>query len=182
MTRHQEETMRFIAIAVTLLTTVWLAEPALRACGDKFLSVSRGTRFQRAGLARRPAAILVLAPQGGRLAASVQALGVIQALTKAGYTPVLVSDATPVTPAVQGRAWDLVIRDLDAAPALVGLTGAPSQVVIAWDVPRDAVSRARKDFDAVVVRPSRVRAVIDAVDDALLTRTLRPAATARAGN
>lgn len=167
--------------AVLMVATVALAPMAVQACGDKFLAVSRGSRFQRAGLARRPATILVVAPAGGRLAASVQSLGVVDALAKVGYTAHVVTDAAAGT-AAQGRSWDLVIRELDVDAGLTGLTGSPSVVVVAWDAPRDAVSRARKNFDGVLVRPGRVRAVVDAVDDALLTRTLRPAAAVRTGN
>lgn len=158
----------------------WLLPAGLEACGDKFLAVSRGTRFQRSGLVRRPAAILVIAPPGGRLAASVQALDLIPALTKVGYTPVVVTGTAEAASALQQRRWDLVLREIDDAdppPA----PGAPLVVVVAWEAPRDAVRRARRAYDGVLVRPTKARAVVDAVDDALFARALRPAA-AKAGN
>jgi len=170
---------RWVSVSVLVMAGVALANAGLQACGDKFLAVSRGTRFQRAGLVRRPATILVVAPQGSRLAGSVQALGVVDALAKVGYTAVVVSDAEPLPPAPSGRAWDLVVRDIDGTAGTVA--GAPPVVVVAWDAPKSVVTQARKTYDAVVVRPTRVRAVVDAIDDALFARALRPS-PARAGN
>ncbi len=170
---------RWMAVGTLVLAGVWCVEAGVQACGDKFLAVSRGTRFQRAGVARRPASILVVAPQGSRLAGSVRTLGVVDALAKVGYTATLIADVA-AAPAAPARGWDLVVREIDG-PVSDGLGGTPSIVVVAWDAPKDAVSHARKAFDGVLVRPTKARAVVDAVDDALFARALRPSAS-RASN
>ena len=52
----------FVAPTLPLLTTLSLGAPVLWACGDKFMLVGRGVRFQRAYAAIHPASILILLP------------------------------------------------------------------------------------------------------------------------
>lgn len=165
--------MRHAVTIVMVLAVVWAVPAGVLACGDKFLAVSRGTRFQRAGLVRRPATVLLLTPPGGRLAASVQSLGVVQALEKVGYTVVSVPDPAQLAAVMQQRRWDLMVGDMEEVPSTSTLE-APKVVVVAWDTPRTAVGRARKSYGGVVVRPQRARTVVEAVDDALFAMALRP--------
>lgn len=169
----------WMVVGVLVLAHVWIVEAGLQACGDKFLSVSRGTRFQRAGLVRKPASILVVAPQGSRFGESVNGLGVVEALAKVGYTATVVADLTQ-RPTPPGGEWDVVLREIDG-PAPGAMNGTPAVVVVAWDAPKQALSQARKVYAGVLVRPTKVRAVVDAVDDALFARALRPAGS-RASN
>lgn len=157
----------------------------LAACGDKFLVASRGTRFQRAGLVRRPASVLVYAAPGGRLAASVTQLGVAEALTKVGYRPTVVTDAAEMARQLREGRWDLVLVDLADAAALAAAGGpapAPAVVTVAYDASGSAMAQARRSYDAVIKKPGRSRAVVDAVDDALFARALRPSSGTKASN
>jgi hypothetical protein len=157
----------------------------LAACGDKFLVASRGTRFQRAGLVRRPASVLVYAAPGGRLAASVTQLGVAEALTKVGYRPTVVTDTAEMARQLREGRWDLVLVDLaDAAalPSAGGTLPAPAVVTVAYDASGTAMAQARRSYDAVIKKPGRSRAVVDAVDEALFARALRPSAGTKASN
>ena len=52
--------IRLLAASVIVLAGIASHRDVL-ACGDKFLVVSRGTRFERAAKRRQPAAILVFA-------------------------------------------------------------------------------------------------------------------------
>jgi CheY-like chemotaxis protein len=171
--------------AVVLSLCVLGQAADLAACGDKFLVASRGTRFQRAGLVRRPASVLVYAAPGGRLAATVTQLGVAEALTKVGYRPTVVTDGAEMARQLRESRWDLVLVDLAdvaALPAAGGSAPAPAVVTVAYDVSGAALAQARRGYDAVIRKPGRSRAVVDAVDDALFARALRAPAGTRASN
>jgi len=164
-----------------VLLSLWvLGQVAeLAACGDKFLVASRGTRFQRAGLARRPANVLVYATPTGRLTATVSQLGVSDALRKVGYSPTIVTDAGALARELREGHWDLVLVDLaDAASVPRAGTAAtgPAVVAVAYETTGDVLAQARRSYDGVVRKPGRARAVVDVVDDALFARALRPAA------
>lgn len=157
----------------------------LAACGDKFLVASRGTRFQRAGLVRRPASVLVYAAPSSRMSGMVSQLGVAEALSKVGYRPTIVTDAGEMARQLRDGRWDLVLLDLADAAALAstgGPTPAPAVVTVAYDATGDAIARARRTYEGVIKKPGRSRAVVDAVDDALFARALRPVAGTKASN
>jgi CheY-like chemotaxis protein len=178
--------MTLKAMTGVVLSLCVLGQAAdLAACGDKFLVASRGTRFQRAGLVRRPASVLVYAAPGGRLAASVAQLGIAEALTKVGYRPTVVTDAAEMARQLREGRWDLVLVDLaDAAalPAAGGTTPAPAVVTVAYETSGSTMAQARRSYDAVIKQPGRSRAVLDAVDDALFARALRPSAVTKSSN
>ncbi|MBK5299081.1 MAG: hypothetical protein JJE40_18160 [Vicinamibacteria bacterium] len=155
------------------------------ACGDKFLVASRGTRFQRAGLARQPAAILLYANPASRLAATLDALSLPGALIKVGYAPTTVVGADALARAMRERTWDLVLVDLaDSDAVRAQRTGRrpPALMAVAYDVPGDVMKQARREHDAVIRKPGRTAAVVDAIDEVLFDRTLRATSDARKGN
>jgi len=132
-----------------VLLSLWVVGSAadLAACGDKFLVASRGTRFQRAGLARRPANVLVYATPASRLTATVSQLGVSDALRKVGYSPTVVTEAGELARELRDGRWDLVLVDLaDAAsvPRAGGVAVAPAVVAVAYEGKGDELARARR--------------------------------------
>lgn len=157
----------------------------LGACGDKFLAASRGTRFQRAGLVRRPASVLVYAAPSSRMATTLTQLGVADALAKVGYRPTIVTAPAAMTQALGERTWDLVLVDLDEAGAVLSASGAPASlavIAVAHESTGDSLARARRTYSSVVKKPGRARTVVDAVDDVLLARALRTPGASTAGN
>lgn len=149
-----------------LLTLVGVGTPGdLLACGDKFLMVSRGTRHQRAAVARRPAAILV--------ALSPTALGnvpVDATLSKAGYRPTRVSGADELDRALRQGGWDLVLVDLADGAAIRGRLhgeGGPIVLPVADNATSASLAQAKKEYSHLVKSPIKGRALLEAVDDAL---------------
>jgi hypothetical protein len=89
-----------VLIGLLLLST----EPA-HACGDKFVIVGRGSRFQRAYVALHPASLLVLNSK-------VTAERDLQSSLKiAGHTVRVVSDTGSLAAAVAAGRVDLVLAD-----------------------------------------------------------------------
>jgi len=95
---------RLLAVGLLVLAN---AGTDLLACGDKFLVISRGTRFQRAAAARQPANILVYANPASTLPKALEKVMVDATLRKAGYKPTSVSDANALEQALRQGGWFL---------------------------------------------------------------------------
>lgn len=175
--------IRSVAAGLIVVCTLVAQPLPLAACGDKFLVASRGTRFQRAGLVRRPASLLVYAAPG-RFAAVLDQLRVVDALRQVGYAPTTVSDRTAFERALRDQRFDLVLIDLvdSTLPAPAAAGPRPAVVVVAFDATRATMAAARRTHDSVIKAPGRARTVVDAVDDALFARALRPSSGTRASN
>jgi hypothetical protein len=174
------------ATAATLTLCLLCPGAGLLACGDKFLVLSRGTRFERAPSARKHAAILVYAAPSSRMTDVMSRLSVDAMLRKAGYQPQSVASADQFESELRRGGWDLVLVDLADAPAVAARAGggaAPLVVPVALGATRTEVSLAKRRFARVIAAPTRGQAFVDAVDDALAlrqkTRTARAGAEAR---
>ena len=145
----------------------------LFACGDKFLVVSRGTRFQRATAARQSAKILVYANPTSPLLKALEKVGVDDALRKAGYQPIAVADTNELEQALRQGGWDLVLTDLADGTAVRGrLQGdrAPMVLPIVYNATGSEIAQAKKDYQRVIKGPFKSQAFLEAVDDALALR------------
>jgi len=179
--------MRLRHVAAMLLAlAAGCTGTGLLACGDKFLVVSRGTRFERAPVARQNVGVLLYANPSSSLSDAIQNLSVDATLRKAGYRPLSVVTADEFERALQTGGWDLILLDLsDAATAAsrAAGSGAPGIVPVALGASREAISRARKQYGNVIASPTRGQAFVDALDKAVaLQRTgkgSRPAETSR---
>ena len=140
--------MRLRPVAAMLLTlTAGCAGAELLACGDKFLVVSRGTRFERAPLARQNVGILLYANPTSDLRKAITSLSVEAALRKAGYRPFSVSNIDDLDKALRAGGWELVVVNLADAPAAstrVGGPDAPLVLPVALNPPRAVLAAAKK--------------------------------------
>jgi len=169
------------AAAAILSTACLCAGTDLLACGDKFLMLSRGTRFDRAPSARQSAEVLVYAAPASRMTAALDRLSVEAALKRAGYKPVSVDSAEVFERALRRGGWDLVVVDLADAPAVTARAGgeaAPLVVPVALDATREELTRARSSYVKVIASPTKGQTFVDALDDAMASR-LKAQRTAR---
>ena len=90
------------------------------ACGDKFLRVGRGARYQRAYVAVHPANLLLVARPGSSVAAALRELE--PTLKRAGHKPVVVKDAAAVPEALERGHFSIVLTDIKDVPAVEGAT------------------------------------------------------------
>jgi hypothetical protein len=167
--------MRRLMVCVLLAAAGLTADDRLHACGDKFLVHARGSRFQRAGIARPPASVLLYANPASRLATSLEALAVPAALAKVGYTPTVVADAAALGRAIATGRHALVVVDLRDAGAVGAASGAsvPAVVAVAFDVSGTQLKAARREHAAVLRGLTRPASLVDAVDEVLYARALR---------
>jgi hypothetical protein len=117
--KRLEALMKVRFVSAAILAALVLAGNAL-ACGDKFLIVGRGARFQRNYIAVHPSSLLVLN-------ASLMARRDIQAqLQHAGHRLTLVTSAEQLRQAVSAVAYDAVLADITDVP-LIERTVAEAQ-------------------------------------------------------
>jgi len=159
-----------IVIALFVLMGVGAAADLL-ACGDKFLVGSRGTRYQRARIAGRQAAILVYVNPASELGKALATVPVADELKKAGYRGAAVGSLADLERAISQGGWDMVIADLSDSPGVRGKltsgTTAPMVLPITFNPTRAVFAQAKKDYPRVVKGPIRSQAFLDALDDAV---------------
>jgi hypothetical protein len=168
--------MKTTLLVVGCLLAVPVAD--LLACGEKFLVVSRGTRFQRAAPAREPAAILVYVNPASTLPRALERVPVEATLRRVGYRPTTVSSPADLDRALRQGGWDLIVAALSDSTTLhARLQGgdAPMILPVLYGETGTAVAQARKQFPHVLRGPIKNQMLLEAVDDALaLRRRLRP--------
>jgi hypothetical protein len=146
----------------------------LIACGDKFLVASRGTRFQRASIARTPAKILVYANPASSLPRALERAMVDDTLRKAGYRPTSVSAPGELDQALRQGGWDLVLADLGDGTTvrgrLQGISSAPMVLPVVYNATGTEIAQAKKDYQRVLKGPIKSQAFLEAIDDALALR------------
>ena len=160
------------ATALLLFIGVSSAD-ALLACGDKFLVTSRGSRFQRAAVAREPASILVYANPASELPQALASLPVDAALTKAGYRPTTVATADELEKALTRGGWDLVLVGMaDAQTVSKHLRGdrVPALLPVVSNPTSSELDETRKLSPVVLKAPTKSQSFLLAIDEALAHR------------
>jgi hypothetical protein len=165
--------MKRLILAGALIAAGLVTSADLSACGDKFLIVSRGTRFQRASVARISASILVYANPSTNMTKALANVPVESVLRKAGYKPTVVTSNNEFESALNRGGWDLVVLDLAEGPKLIGRMRAadgPAVLPVAYNPSGDDLANARKQFSRVLKSPTKSQPFLDAVDEALGAR------------
>ena len=165
--------MRKTLVAGILLSVVAASGVDLAACGDKFLVFSRGTRYQTAAAARRPANILVYANPASTLPKALEKASVDSTLRKAGYKPTSVSAPADLEAAIKQGGWDIVVADLADSASLRGRfqgKTAPMVVPVVLNATGTELALAKKEFERVLKGPIKSQAFLEAIDDAITLR------------
>jgi hypothetical protein len=145
----------------------------LLACGDKFLVSSRGTRFQRAAVARGTASILIYTNPASELPRLLASVPVDATLTKAGYRPTTAATPDEFERALGRGGWDLVLVGMaDARAVSERLRGdrAPAVLPVVFNPTTSELNEARKVYPVVLKAPTKSQAFLSAVDEALARR------------
>jgi hypothetical protein len=150
----------------------------LVACGDKFLVSSRGTRFQRAAVAREPASILIYTNPASELPKMLASISVDATLTKAGYRPTTVATSAEFEKALSRGGWDLVLVGMaDAQGVSKRLRGdqVPAVLPVVFNPTSSELSESKKLYPVVLKAPAKSQSFLSAIDEALAHRPKRQA-------
>jgi hypothetical protein len=163
----------WVALAVALVTLISLGAQAVSACGDKFLLVGRGVRFQRAYAAIHPASILIVVPPKSVKNAAVRDSHLQTALKMAGHRVELVPQANLAEQIGRSR-YDIILAERADALAIPDLVSAapvkPSVVGVLEDPSAADLAEARQRLQAVLKTPQSLFEILKLVDDVMATR------------
>ena len=176
-----------LACALACAALVGIGSEGASACGDKFLLVGRGVRFERAYAAIHPASILIVLPLKSVKAAAVRDSQLVKALRMAGHRVDVVQQPANVSDVIERSHHDIIlaeradastIRDLaapgaPAMPSIVGVLESPSPAVLA---------EARQQFEFVLSTPQSLGHILYLMDDVMKARLERARRTAAPGS
>jgi hypothetical protein len=163
----------WITLAVAFLTISSISSHVLSACGDKFLMVGRGVRFQRAYAAIHPAAILIVLPPKSVKSAAVRDSRLQTALKLAGHRVEVVQSAS-MAEALARTRYDIVLAErvdaLGAADVLPAGPSKPSVIGVLEDSSSAALPAGDRPFDAVLKAPQSLPEILKLLDDVMTAR------------
>jgi hypothetical protein len=146
----------------------------LLACGDKYLVLGRGTRFQRGARAHVPAAILVYANPASALPKAFSNLPVESVLHKAGHRSTSVASINELDRAMRQGKFDLVLADIADSDAIKahlsqGIDG-PVLVPVIYNPTGEELKEAKKHYACILRSPTRDDSFLDVIDEAVAMR------------
>jgi len=170
-------------VAGMLLVVGVAAWDPLAACGDKYLNLGLGTRFDRSPAERRAAAVLVYAVPGSDLSQTFGAQSIEEGMKKVGYQPTQVGTAAEFDAMLRARSWDVIVldgRDTMLVSRRLPKAGGPHLVPVLTRPTKDELKQARKIYETVLETPTRSRAFVETVEEALDLHEIDAAAARRA--
>lgn len=124
------------------------------ACGDKYVVLGRGVRFQRAYAASLPASILVYAPPAAKWASGDTRERLLSTLRLVGHRPDAVSTADELDAALRTGRYDVVLTDFTTLTetSRIGAAAAthPTVIPVVFDPSRGQLAEIEKQNSCVV--------------------------------
>jgi hypothetical protein len=159
---------------------------AVSACGDKFLLVGRGVRFEQAYAAIHPASILIVLPVKSVKSAAVRDSHLLTALKNAGHRVEVVQQPANLADALNRSRHDIILVERADASALHDIAMAagqlrPSIVGVLEDPSPSALTDARRQLEYVLPTPTSLGHILNLMDDVMKAR-LENARRAGAGS
>jgi hypothetical protein len=161
-----------VLAAIVVVVGCWNGGDVL-ACGDKYLVVSRGTRFERPVAVRQPAAILVYANPDSQLPKALANVRVEATLEKVGYRSTSVESQAEFETALARGGWDLVLVDAASGQSVkehLRAGDAPVVLPVLYKPTAPQLAQAKHQFQRVLKSPTKSQSFLDAIDDALAER------------
>lgn len=153
-----------LAIAALILVTT-----NANACGDKFLVVGRGLRYERAYAAEHPGSILIYRnanyedPKAGNDLES--------ALKKAGHKVQSVDNVTTLDAMLKSTKFDLVVINLSDAPMLeeqiINSPSKPAVLPVIYNKTGTELAAAGKQYDCILKASGKNTDALKVVDSAM---------------
>lgn len=142
------------------------------ACGDKFLAVGRGTRYQRPKGARSAAVLFYASPASG-LTSALKAMSLDSAVRNEGHRTTSVATLEQLAAALAGGRFDVVFADAADVPGvervLRGRPDAPTLLPFC-DGAKEAAGAGGPKTALCVASPPKERSILDAIDQAVAER------------
>lgn len=128
--------LRIATLAVALVVAATALYPVVQACGDKFLLVGRGAKFQRAYASVYPANVFIYTRPSTDPKAAIRNPQLHKALRQAGHKVNVLEDWATLEQALKTVSVDLVLVDVAEAariePAVAASPAHPATLFVAF--------------------------------------------------
>lgn len=165
--------MRKVVATLAVVAGVSVFATDLLACGDKFVVLGRGVRFQQIHAAKHPASILVYMSPGSQVAQADKEFQLQAMLKLAGHKPVAV-EGQEFTRALSSKKYDLVLADLpDAAKLEREVSSAPSKpavVPVLYNPTSAELATAEEKYSCVLKASKKNRQLLSVLDEVMQSR------------
>jgi hypothetical protein len=169
---------RLCVAALVLLSGIGSA--SLLACGDKFVGVMRGTRFQQAPRGRQET-ILIYTNPASDVSKALAGVSVDAAMRGAGYRAKIVATAAEFERELTQGAWDLVLVGLPDAQAVSKRTSNKVGILpVALGASDAEVKQIKKQYPVVLSKATTNDGFVRVIEDALASRS-KAAKVSKAG-
>jgi hypothetical protein len=167
-----EARMRRVLVVSALLALA-VTETGL-ACGDKFLVVGRGARFQRAYSSLHPGNILVYARASTPSTAAIRDTGLHKNLQKAGHRVALVEKDGLVTESLASGQVDIILVDASESPQFDARAAAapskPTVLYVLYDEDKKQAELISKQLQCKLKSSDKVNKYLSVIEDAMKAR------------
>lgn len=160
-----------VALMVLAIPSIW---QAAEACGDKFLMVGRGARFQRAYASVYPGHVLVYARPSLGANAVIRDARLHKLLRQAGHAVSVIEDDSLLEQAVRSAAIDVVLVDLRDAARVDGLAlsspSRPKVVPVRPSASTPELDRLQQQFACKLKASDNSVRWLDVIEDTMKAR------------
>jgi hypothetical protein len=151
----------------------------LSACGDKFILVGRGVRFQHAYAAVHPASILILINAKSRMGPALRDPDFLKTLKLAGHA-VQTTTVDSAAAVLDAGRYDIVLTDVSDAMNLESqartTASRPVVLPILYKPAATELRAAVIRFPTVLTAPDKIAHVLSVIDDTMKARLKRTSA------
>ena len=165
--------LRMGPIVVAVAVGISAIFPVAQACGDKFLMVGRGAKFQRAYASVYPGKLLIYAKSSADPKAAIRDPQLHKALRQAGHTVSIIEDWSLLEQAVKTGPVDIILVDAAEAPRLQPVVATslahPDAMYIAF--PSKQSAAADKSLNVRLKSSDRALKYLDEVENVMKSRS-----------
>lgn len=162
-------TKRLLGLFALAIAALILVTTNANACGDKFLVVGRGLRYERAYAAEHPGSILVYRNKNYQDPKASSDLE--NALKKAGHKVQSVDDVTTLSTMLKSTKFDMVVINLSDAPMLeeqiISSTYKPAVLPVIYNRTGTELAAAGKQYDCILKASGKNTDALKVVDSAM---------------
>lgn len=163
---------RIALLVVALAVSVPALYQVGQACGDKFLMVGRGAKFQRAYASVNPGKVLIYAQPSTSSKAAIRDPQLHKALRQAGHAVSVIEDWSLLEQALKTVPVDVILVDVAEATRLQALVASspthPDALYVAFPSAADEV--AQKQFMCRLKASDRSLKYLDEVENVMKAR------------
>jgi hypothetical protein len=163
---------RIAAFVGALVVGVSAMSPVAYACGDKFLMVGRGAKFQRAYASVYPGKVFIYARPSTDPKAAIRDPQLHKALRQAGHSVSIIEDWALLEQALKNVPVDVILVDVAESaklqPAVAASPAHPQAMYVAF--PSSAAPAVRADIVCRLKSSDRPLKFLDEIENVMKAR------------